>query len=185
MSVFENYAFVYFVCEGKNEEATLRWIHENHKIAVNKEKYSLDFLRTRGKRSWEELRKRCFEYDYGGNVAIFYLLDSKSEERKSLKSKYSPKEIPVIKVLTPPEIEILLILSNPMAEQAWHNASRKNRQLKPSEFCKSYFNCNIKNGDNFIRGFGSFSAFEYACKRYKSSHLEQVCIYDILKLDEN
>ena len=181
MSIFKDYAFVYFVCEGKNEEAVLRWIHENHKIALDEEKYSLEFLRTRGKKSWEELRKQCFEYSYDGDVAIFYLLDSKNEKRKSLKSKYTSKEIPVIKVLTPPEIEILLILTDSMVEREWRRASRKNRQLKPSEFCRSYFECDIKNGDNFINKFGSFENFEQACKRYTSSHSWQLCIYDILK----
>ncbi|MGE9915154.1 hypothetical protein, partial [Megasphaera elsdenii] len=97
------------------------------------------------------------------------------------RSKYTGREIPVIKILTPPEIEILLILANPATEHEWEKASRKNRQLKPSEFCKTYFNCNIKNGDNFIDKFGSFENFEQACRVYKSRHSGQFCIYDLLE----
>lgn len=179
MSIFSNYAYVFFVCEGKNEEAALRWIHENHKIGF--ETYSLDFLRTRGRKSWDKLRDQCFQYDYGGDVAIFYLLDSKREERENLRSKYTGREIPVIKILTPPEIEILLILANPETEREWEKASRKNRQLKPSEFCRQYYQCDIKNGDNFINAFDSFEQFVLACKTYKSRHKKQYCIYDIFR----
>lgn len=181
MSIFSNYAYVFFVCEGKNEEAALLWIHENHKMGFAEENYSLDFMRTRGRKSWDKLRDQCFQFSYDGDVAVFYLLDSKREERENLRSKYTGREIPVIKILTPPAIEILLILANPATEHEWEKASRKNRQLKPSEFCKTYFNCNIKNGDNFIDKFGSFENFEQACRVYKSRHSGQFCIYDLLE----
>lgn len=55
MSIFSNYAYVFFVCEGKNEEAALLWIHENHKMGFAEENYSLDFMRTRGRKSWDKL----------------------------------------------------------------------------------------------------------------------------------
>lgn len=182
MSILEKYAYVFFVCEGKNEEAVFRLLEENGKIDVKSDSYSTAFLRTRSHQGWEKLRSQCFEYDYGGDVAVVYLLDSKNEKRELLKSKVNKKIIPVIKVLTPPEIEILLILAHPDVEKAWERASRQNRQLKPSEFCKAYYKCDIKNGDNFISKFESFDLFLKACKEYKTRHKDQVCIYDIIKL---
>ena len=67
MSIFSNYAYVFFVCEGKNEEAALLWIHENHKMGFAEENYSLDFMRTRGRKSWDKLRDQCFQFSYDGD----------------------------------------------------------------------------------------------------------------------
>lgn len=180
MGILAKYAFVYFVCEGKNEEAVLRWIVEKNCLELNAGQYSFDFIRARGSKSWKALEQNCFEYEYDGEIAIVYLLDSKSEKRNCLKSK-TGKQVPVIKVLTPPEIEILLILAYPEAEREWNRQYRRKRQLKPSEFCRQYYQCDIKNGDNFINAFESFEQFVSACQVYKSRHANQYCIYDILR----
>lgn len=42
-----DYAYVYFICEGTNEEATLNWIEQENRLCItNKEKYSKEFVRT-------------------------------------------------------------------------------------------------------------------------------------------
>ena len=55
------------------------------------------------------------------------------------------------------------------------------RKLNPLVYFTLTFNCNIKNGDNFIDKFGSFENFEQACRVYKSRHSGQFCIYDLLE----
>lgn len=180
MSILDKYAYVYFVCEGTNEEAIVKWLHQEHWFSLDNSHYSIEFRRCRASKGKEILRKRCFELDYGGPVAVAYLCDSLRENWK-LKPNILKQEIPIIRVLTPPEIEILLTFINEKVESEWNKAYRRNRKLHPSEFCREYFKCNIKNGNNFIEQFGDIETFIDACKKYKSQHKKQICIADIIK----
>lgn len=180
INLLSRYSYVYFVCEGKNEEAVLKWICNQKRLCIGSLSYSLEYCRSgRTQRGRKELVRSCLQLDYDGPVAIVYLCDSRTEEW-NLGRNVMGDEIPVIKILTPPEIEILLILSNCDAEQEWKRRNRTNRQLKPSSFCQEFFRCDIKNGDNFINNFIDFQKFIESCREYKSRHPEQNCIYDLI-----
>lgn len=49
MSALDQYSYLFFVCEGKNEEAIVKWLAEADAIDFPKKQYSLDFCRARTK----------------------------------------------------------------------------------------------------------------------------------------
>lgn len=175
----DNYAYVFFVCEGTNEEEILKWICENNKLCLDKSKYTLDYCRARAGQGKEELKKQCLQIDYGGPIVVVYLCDSRKEQW-SLGKNAMGENIPVIRIWTRPEIEILLILSNEKLYDKWERAKRKKHNIKPSEFCKSEVDHDIKKKGHFVDAFRNFQIFEECCHKYKSRYNEEPCIYDLI-----
>ena len=68
-------------------------------------------------------------------------------------------EIPVIKIVTSPEIEILLVYKE-KSIQKWKNARAGNRQFHVSSFCRQILKMDVKNGENFIEQFSSIEDFK-------------------------
>lgn len=166
------YAYVFFVCEGKNEETVLNWVHDTGNLSISNDTCSLDYTRkARTKRGKRSLIQRCLEHDYGGKVAIVYLLDSKQEQWRLTVEE--SKRIDILMIYTSPEIEYLLVLMNSDIEQEWQKQHRQNKRLKVSEFCEGYFGGEIKNGQKFIDQFSSFQQFIESCEEYKSRNNDQ------------
>lgn len=181
------YAYVFFVCEGTNEEAIFNWIENEHRLCIPQDKYNKDFLRTghtrQGKRN---LIKECLEYDYDGKVAIVHIRDRENENwnlTRADKKLMALRQIEIIPLVTMPEIEYLLIINHPQLLKEWQKKSRQNKKLHVSDFCKDKFSKMIKNGSNFIANFASFDDFVLACRKYKSQKSEQIGYYliDIIK----
>lgn len=134
-----NYSNVFFVCEGQNEEAVLRWIIDEDRLCLPEEICDFDYLRkARTRNSKKELIKNCMEYGYNGRIAIIYLLDSCSEKWNL--DKFESQRIDIIRILTPPEIEILLAIMNPQIEHGWNKYQKDTGDhAHPSIFCEGYF----------------------------------------------
>lgn len=182
-SELSQYSFIFFTCEGANEESLLKWILDNHKN-ISLPDYTTDYLRKgRTKEGRKLLKEACLEYDYdGGSVVVIYLCDSRGENWE-LGYNVERQKINVIKIITHPEIEMLLILSNLALENEWNRQHRANKSLKPSAFCKGQFGCDVKNGANFVDQFTGFNNFVEACDKYKHRHRNDgyYCFRDIIK----
>ena len=70
MSALDQYSYLFFVCEGKNEEAIVKWLAEADAIDFPKKQYSLDFCRARTKSTRPKILRAATQFDYGGPVAI-------------------------------------------------------------------------------------------------------------------
>lgn len=181
------YAYVFFVCEGTNEEAVFNWIESKQRLCISPDKYNKEFLRTghtkQGKRN---LIKECLEYDYNGKVAIAHIRDRENENwnlTRADKKLMQLRHIEIIPLVTMPEIEYLLIINNQQLLKAWNKQSRQNKKLHISDFCKAQFSKTIKDGSTFIANFNSFEDFVLACQKYKTQKADQKGHYliDIIK----
>lgn len=176
----DGFSYIYFVCEGANEESVVRWMDENKAMFLDPTHYSLEFCRCRSKKGKEKLASRIKEMDYDGEVGVIYICDSPKEEWK-LPKKEIGKEIPVFRVITKQEIEILLILSDPVAYRQWNGGKKK--QMKASEFARQYFKRDIKNGEEFKSIFSDFDEFIKTCFKYKKRSNRNdgfPCLFDLL-----
>lgn len=99
MSALDQYSYLFFVCEGKNEEAIVKWLAEADAIDFPKKQYSLDFCRARTKSTRPKILRAATQFDYGGPVAIIYVCDSHGE-KWSVGKDCMGNEIPVIKIVT-------------------------------------------------------------------------------------
>lgn len=176
----ERYVFIYFVCEGTNEECILSWMDEMQALSIRNDQYSLEYCRCRSKKGRQRLARRIKEMDYDGPVAVVYICDSSKEDWK-LPKRETGQDIPIIHVVTKQEIEILLILSDEKASREWR-AGKKNI-MKASEFARQYFKTDVKNGDIFKSVFPDFESFVDACLEYKRQSGNNdgcPCLYDLL-----
>lgn len=179
----DGFSYIYFVCEGANEESIVRWMDENKAMFLDSNNYSLEFCRCRSKKGKEKLARRIKEMDYDGEVGVIYICDSPKEEWK-LPKKETGKEISVFRVITKQEIEILLILSDPEAYKQWKNG--KKNQMKASTFARKYFKRDIKNGEEFKSIFSGFDEFVKTCFKYKkqcSGNNGFPCLCDLFNND--
>jgi hypothetical protein len=80
LSALDQYSYLFFVCEGKNEEAIVKWLAEADAIDFPKKQYSLDFCRARTKSTRPKILRAATQFDYGGPVAIIYVCDSHGEK---------------------------------------------------------------------------------------------------------
>ncbi|XOQ51784.1 MAG: hypothetical protein ACFWT7_00155 [Succiniclasticum sp.] len=185
LASLDDYVFIYFVCEGTNEEAVLKWLDENDALIIDKDNYSLEYCRSsRTVKGRKELANVITGQDYGGKVGTVYICDSHNENWHFRKG-CTGRQIDVVKVVTSPEIEILVILALNEMNQ-WRQQKKENPRLHPSDFCKSVLHANIKNGDNFISVFGSVDNFKKVCKQYRRLHREEyedneLSLFDLLK----
>lgn len=179
----EGFSYIFFVCEGANEESIIRWMDENKAICLSSEYYSLEFCRCRCKKGKKRLASRIKEIDYDGPVAVIYICDSPKEEWKLSKREIG-QEIPVLRVVTKQEIEILLILSDPVAYQQW--ITGKKNKMKASDFARDYFKKDVKNGEIFKSIFSGFDQFVETCFEYKKQDGKNdgfPCLFDLLNDD--
>ncbi|WP_455788478.1 hypothetical protein [Acidaminococcus fermentans] len=184
MSALDQFSYLFFVCEGKNEEAIVKWLAEADAIDFPKKQYSLDFCRARTKSTRPKILRAATQFDYGGPVAIIYVCDSHGE-KWSVGKDCMGNEIPVIKIVTSPEIEILLVHKAHCIEK-WKSARAKNPKLHVSAFCKQMFKMDVKNGENFVQQFSSVKDFKKICLEYKSASdsrkfKNELTWYDLLK----
>ena len=54
--IFDDYSFIYFICEGTNEEEVLNWTIREDALNIDKENYSTDWSRVKGSKGKEKMR---------------------------------------------------------------------------------------------------------------------------------
>lgn len=115
------------ICEGSAETAIIDILLE-HDLLIFQQDELLDcqVLRCRDGKSFEN---RYLRKGFSNKVSVIRILDSRRENFKL--SKAYQEKVDVINVITAPEIEMLIILSEGKYEEF------KKSNKKPSEFCKN------------------------------------------------
>lgn len=152
--------FVLFSCEGTAEGVVIQTLYDNDLLVVPRNHVVMD--NTYFDRPYTRLRKAdkiadeyfgmSYESNDASGLTVARIVDSKSAKFEFPKRRQNGTE--VLSFFTRPEIEMLVI----QAERAygeWQKASRKNRQLKPSEFCSNNLGLSIIKEAPFLRDYWS------------------------------
>lgn len=179
--ILSRYSYFYIVCEGTSEKDIIKWIEKEGLFFTDNSNISLEYLNYRSVRKKQAFIDDIPTTDTEGKVAILYVHDSKKE--KFWGKNNCIYNIPVINVLTCPEIEILLILKEPNLKDAW--CKNKYKQ-KPSEVCSKFYKTNVKKSSFLVDQFDSLEDLFEVCKEYKRIHKgtknqNDLTLYDIIK----
>ena len=139
------------LCEGAAEQAILEILLENDVLTIKKE--SLFEEKVFRERSAENFFKKYMRVDLVEKVTINRILDSKNENfkiknkiKKDFQGKYE-----VVDIVTSPEIEMLVIIS----EGRFTDYLKVKSKIKPSEYCKQSLNLRRVKEYHFIREYFS------------------------------
>ena len=139
------------LCEGAAEQAILEILLENDVLTIKKE--SLLEEKVFRERSAESFFKKHMRVEFDEKVTIYRILDSKNENfkvtnkiKKDFQGKYE-----VVDIITSPEIEMLVIIS----EGRFIDYSKVKSKVKPSEYCKQSLKLRQIKEYDFIRDYFS------------------------------
>lgn len=172
------------ICEGSAEEAIIEILLENQCLFIENDEYLIDNgpIRTRS------ARKFCDTYmgkDYGSKIDLFRIIDSKNEKFNYGSARYRKifeEKIEVINVITPPEIELLIIVS----EEKYEDYNRSGSH-KPSDYCKQKLKLSDVKSYDFVKEyFSDVSKLLDAIKKVHSIKKSTIpndflTLYDLLK----
>lgn len=139
LSALEN-RFVLFSCEGTAEGVIIQTLYDNDLLVVPRERVVKDAVMVSRPytrvRSASKIADQYFPMNYVGEGAegltVARIVDSRSSKFEFPKRKQNGTQ--VLSFITRPEIEMLTI-HREGAYSAWQRQSRKNRQLRPPDFC--------------------------------------------------
>jgi len=118
--------YVACICEGSAEQAIIELLLDsNNLIFSHQQLLDEDIIRCRAAKEFE---KRYLRKGFSEKITVLRILDSRKENFK-LSKAYKDK-VDVINVITAPEIEMLIIVSEDKYLEF------KKSKIKPSEFCK-------------------------------------------------
>ena len=171
-------------CEGAAEEAIIEILLENHYLIIENDEYLINNgpIKTR---SAKEFCDKYMGKDYGSKIDLFRILDSKRENFNLRTAKYRKifeEKIEVINVITPPEIELLIIVSEEKNEDF-----NRSGLAKPSDYCKQKLKLsNVKSYDFVKEYFSDVSTLLNAIKKVHSIKKSTIpngflTLYDLLK----
>lgn len=116
------------ICEGGAETAIIDMLVDNNLLIFTREQMlNEEVIRCRGAKEFEQ---RYLRKGFESKITVLRILDSHSEGFR-LSPAYEHK-VDVVKVVTSPEIEMLLIL----AEGKYEEYMKKSSSMSPSIFCK-------------------------------------------------
>ena len=138
--------YIICACEGIAEESIIDLLLDNNKLCFERS----DLVRGRCTRIrvGKKIASEFLNQEYGKNVVILRILD-RENEHFNLPKIY--RRVPVINVVTKPEIEILHIIAEGIVDD-FERQRKHQKQLKPSEYCQTYFpDLNVKSTDFITR----------------------------------
>ena len=145
------------ICEGSAEEAIMDILLDNDLLIFTREEMLEEkIIRCRGGKRFEEkyLRK-----GFNGKISVVRILDSRRENFKL--SKAYQNKVDVINIITAPEIEMLIILTEDKYQEF------KKSKKKPSIFCKEDLKMsNVKAYDYVKDYFADVNILVAAIKKY-------------------
>lgn len=150
--------YVACICEGGAEKTIIELLLDSNSLIFSYDDLlEGEILRCRKARDFETQYLRKY---FNEKVTVLRILDSR-RERFALSKAYAHK-VDVINVVTAPEIEMLVILSENKYKEF------KGSNLKPSEYCKSYLGYSNVKRPVFIEAyFKDLDKLITAIKRYK------------------
>lgn len=150
--------YVACICEGSAEQAIMEILLESDALIFNQEQL-LDerIIRTRDASSFE---RQYLRRGFNQKITVLRVLDSRNENFRL--SKAYKNKISVIDIITAPEIEMLIIIS-----EGKYDDFKKTRD-KPSEFCKvSLRYKHVKNYDFVKEYFSDIGKLICSIKEYR------------------
>lgn len=133
------------LCEGSAEAAIIDILLDNHCLLFEREELiEEEVLRIRSARNFET---RYLRKGYNEKISVIRILDSRNE-KFNLSREYQDK-VDVINIITAPEIEMLIIIS----ENEYDRYKRSGKS--PSGFCKE--NLHIRRIKNYDYVYSYFS----------------------------
>ncbi|NLQ74990.1 hypothetical protein [Streptococcus mutans] len=146
----KNYSAI--ICEGAAEEAIVEILLENNCIVIENDEYLIG----NGPIRIRDAKKFCDTYmgkNYGSKIDLFRIIDSKNENFNFGSARYRKifqEKIEVINVITPPEIELLIIVS----ENRFKKFSNSHHS-KPSDYCMQELKINSVKSFKFVKEYFS------------------------------
>ncbi|PKH02540.1 hypothetical protein CXF72_11100 [Psychromonas sp. MB-3u-54] len=167
--------YVACICEGSAEQAIMDLLLDFDKLNFNQDQLlEGEIIRTRGAKQFE---KKYLRKGFTKKITVLRILDSRTENFKL--SKVYVNKVSVIDIITAPEIEMLIIVS-----EGKYTDFKKSRK-KPSDFCKMELKFrNVKSYDfvkNYFNDINKLieSIFEY--KKVSNIKNGEYTIFDLLK----
>ena len=150
--------YVVCICEGGAEKTIIELLLDSNSLIFSYDDLlEGEILRCRKARDFETQYLRKY---FNEKVTVLRILDSR-RERFAWSKAYAHK-VDVINVVTAPEIEMLVILSEDKYKEF------KGSNLKPSEYCKSFLGYSNVKRPVFIEAyFKDLDKLITAIKRYK------------------
>ena len=150
--------YVTCICEGGAEKTIIELLLDSNSLIFSYDDLlEGEILRCRKARDFETQYLRKY---FNEKVTVLRILDSR-RERFAWSKAYAHK-VDVINVVTAPEIEMLVILSENKYKEF------KGSNLKPSEYCKSFLGYSNVKRPVFIEAyFKDLDKLITAIKRYK------------------
>lgn len=173
------------ICEGNAEETIIKKLLNENKLLFKKEDYHNEeklIRQTTKVRSPKRFSKDYLQRDYGeAHLNILRILDSRTEKfnlGRVYQKSIDEKNIRIFNILTTPEIEMLIVIS-----EGWYNSFTNSKNLKPSEYCKQHLKVDSVKSKSFVSSyFMDTVKLLDSIKSYKKLHAkkDEKCLFDIL-----
>lgn len=172
-----NSSLIACICEGGAETAIMNILLDNDLLIFNRDQLLEESVLPRT--SVNDFQKRYLRQEYDQKIQIIRVIDSRSEQF-NLREPYRCQVEEVINVITAPEIEILIIVSEGKYDDFNHSSTDK-----PSNYCKKLFkHQNIKSQKFVSEFFDNPEHLVETIKEYHRLHKQknnEASLYDLLK----
>ena len=161
------------ICEGSAEATIIDILLDNNFLIFKREEMLEEsFIRCRNARTFENI---YLGKAFNGKISVIRILDS-HREKFNLSKAYENK-VDVINVVTAPEIEMLIILSENKYKEY------KNSKKKPSDFCKTDLKMkDVKSKEFVSKYFSKPEKLLNAIKKYSEITKSQTGEYVLLDI---
>ncbi len=170
--------YVACICEGGAEKAIIELLLDANRLIFTYD----DLLdgEVLGCRSADSFEKQHLRKGFTEGITVLRILDSR-RENFNLSKAYAHKIKKVINVITAPEIEILVIVS----ENMYGDYSKFKSEKKPSIYCKENLGFhNVKSKDfmkDYFRNIDVLVAAIIEYKRVTRVQRNEITLADLLK----
>jgi hypothetical protein len=162
--------FVLFSCEGAAEGVVMQRLYDEDVLAVPSERVVVDpmmFTPYTRLRKAGDISQRFLGTSYEGygasGLLIARIVDSRAG--KFVLPRRWSRDVAIESFFTRPEIEMLVIHAED-AYGVWQKACRRDRQLRPSEFCKGQLGLDRVKETVFLRDYWDTHNLVGAIKSY-------------------
>lgn len=180
--------FVLFSCEGAAEGVVVQQLYDNDLLVVPRSRVVKDAVLVNRpytrKRKASEIADLYFSMNYEADgaegLAVARIVDSRAAKFEFPKRQQNGTK--VLSFFTRPEIEMLAIHKE-RAFDAWQRATRKDRQLRPAEFCKQALGISDIKETEFLRRYWAdpddLVAWQFAIMLRKPREAQENCCWRI------
>lgn len=164
------------MCEGGAETEIMNILLDNHLLIFEREQLLEERLLPRT--SVKEFERRYLRLEYDQKILVLRVIDSRGEEFNL--SKAYRCQVEVVNIITAPEIEMLIIVS-----QKKYADFCNSRIKKPSDYCKIELKMKKVKSPEFIRDYFADPNFLISSiKEYNRVHKQKSwenSLFDLLK----